>query len=232
MSVEKKCIVWLFKPGSNTSGETRLPATSVQLRWITNLTCSLNVLQSTEMTYLFILLSCYFIHSSSAEQLAHQKWQDLVGREALWSCQNASLVFYWGSVYVHTSPIRVSGILGCRADLLCVVILLRLRWRHSRLVWRRRVKILEVTVLRGWFRLASQWWSWGILTENSWEVFLKQMGWERRSYLNIAQELRLEGAVFIDTQPIPRIRQRTTPEHMIHFRFISSIQGQRKRSCR
>lgn len=181
---------------------------------------------------LFILLSCCFTHSSSTEQLAHQKWQGLVGREALWSCQNASLVFYWGSMYVHTSPIRVSGILGCRAALLCVVTLLRLRWRRSRLVWRRRVKILEVTVLRGWFRLASQWWSWGILTEKSWEVFLKWMGWKRRSYLNIAQELRLKGAVFIDTQPIPRIRWMTTPERMIHFRFISSIQGQRKRSCR
>lgn len=180
------------------------------------------------MIYLFILLSCCFTHSSSTEQLAHQKLQGLVGREALWSCQNASLVFYWGSMYIHTSPVGVSGILGCRA----VVILLRLRWRRSRLVWRRRVKILEVTVLRDGLDWASQWWSWGILTENSWEVFLKWMGWKRRSYLNIAQELRLEGAVFVYTQPIPRIRWMTTPEHMIHFRFISSIQVQRKRSCR
>lgn len=184
------------------------------------------------MIYLFILLSCCFIHSSSTELLAHQKWHTFVGREALWSRQNASLVFYWGSMYVHTLPVSVSGILGCRADLLCMVVLLQLRGRCSRLVWGRLVKILEVTVLRGWFRLATQWWSWGVLTENSWEVFLKWMGWKRKSYLNIAQELRLEGAVFIDTQPIPGIRWRTTPEHMIHFRFISSIQSQRKRSCR
>lgn len=141
MSVEKKCIVWLFKPGSNTSGETRLPATSVQLRWITTWPAHwmpYSLQKWPTYSFYWVVGS---IHSSSAEQLAHQKWQDLVGREALWSCQNASLAPYWGSVYVYIRhPLGSLGILGCRADLLCVVILFKAEMEALQVRWLKASK--------------------------------------------------------------------------------------------
>ena len=79
---------------------------------------------------------------SSTKQCAHQKCQDLVGREALWSCQNANTMYFTVGPCMHTlHPLGSLAFLATgqvHYGWWLGHLLLGLRWRPSRLVWGRQ----------------------------------------------------------------------------------------------
>lgn len=87
-------------------------------------------------------LNCSFIHLPPTGQCLHQKWCDLTGREALWSCQNQNIMYFPGvlctnildtSVFLAFSAIG-PGPLWVACDW---ALSLGLKWKPSRNVVRK-----------------------------------------------------------------------------------------------
>lgn len=119
--------------------------------------------------------------------------------------------------------IRVCTFLGHRAGSFWVEIrtlYLRLEWTCS------RNRVCKAEVLEGMVYIGQLVVTMG-RSQSSWEAFLKRMGLREAlpgllTILKVAPRLRSEG---FKIQPTPRTKWKTTPEHSIHARGISSIKG-------